>query len=152
MGSLVRFSGQSSCSMASLKEAIRAATDGSQENFPIELLSSRGAVDQTLISDGGRVKPRPPPGKVYSQGVPSMGLCTVILPTDGKFWYVLEEKLSQMLPAMALVASGLQAFVCRRVTGMRRSVERKLSVRKSSARTISCIFCLKSSVLVQAQY
>ena len=51
-----------------------------------------------------------------------------------------------------MVASGLHAFVCRSVTGIRRSVDRKLSVRKSSARTISCIFCLKSSVLVQIQY
>src|SRR5437870_1967595 len=57
-----------------------------------------------------------------------------------------------MLPPMALVASGLQALVCSKVTGMRRSVDRKLLVRKSSARTIAFILYLKSSVLDQAQY
>src|ERR1700746_1126633 len=53
---------------------------------------------------------------------------------------------------MALVANGLHALVCSNVTGMRRSVEREWSVRKSSAMTVSVILVLKSSVLVQAQY
>src|SRR6476659_8753152 len=57
-----------------------------------------------------------------------------------------------MLPRSALVASGLQALVCNSVTGTRNSAERKLPSRKSGACTITCIFCLKSSVLVHAQY
>src|SRR5260221_11659728 len=75
-----------------------------------------------------------------------------ISPTDGSSLYVCEEKLSQMLPPIALVASGLHALVCSSVTGMRSSVERKLPSRKLSARTILRIFCLKSGVFVQFQY
>ena len=57
-----------------------------------------------------------------------------------------------MLPPIALVASGLHAFVSSSVTGTRSSFERKLPSRKSLASTISRIFCLYSSVLVQSQY
>ena len=45
-----------------------------------------------------------------------------------------------MLFSMALVASGLQAFVSSSVTGMRTSVDRKLLSRKSSANTICLHF------------
>ena len=48
----------------------------------------------------------------------------MIVPTDGRSLYDCDEKLSQMLPAIALVASGLQALVCNSVTGMRASFER----------------------------
>ena len=34
---------------------MRAATDGLGSNLPTLLFSRNGAVDQTLISDGGRV-------------------------------------------------------------------------------------------------
>ena len=49
---------------------------------------------------------------------------TLIVPTDGSCLYDCEEKLSQMLPRIALVASGLQALIPIRVTGTRSSVER----------------------------
>ena len=48
----------------------------------------------------------------------------MIAPTDGSSLYEAEEKLSQMLPAIALVASGLQALVCSKVTGTRMSFDR----------------------------
>ena len=57
-----------------------------------------------------------------------------------------------MLPAMALVARGLQMLVCMSVEGTRSSVDRKLSFRKSSARAISRIGRRKASVFVHAQY
>src|SRR3954470_14106749 len=57
-----------------------------------------------------------------------------------------------MLPAMALVASGLQALVSSSVTGTRISVERKLFSRKSSANTIFLMSRLNSSVFVHCQY
>src|SRR5262249_1456774 len=60
--------------------------------------------------------------------------------------------LSQMLSFSALVASGLQAFVSSRVTGTRRSLDRKLSFRKSGALTIAFIDALNSGVLVCSQY
>src|SRR5262247_3323914 len=82
--SFFRFSGQRICSMESLKESIRASTEGSHLNFPTELLRRNGAVDHRLINDGGRVKPRPPPGNSYSKVVPSIGLYKVIFPTEGK--------------------------------------------------------------------
>ena len=47
-----------------------------------------------------------------------------MVPTDGRSLYDCEEKLSQMLPAMALVASGLQALVSSSVTGTRSSLDR----------------------------
>ncbi len=48
----------------------------------------------------------------------------MIAPTDGRDLYEADEKLSQMLPPIALVASGLQAFVCNTVTGTRPSFDR----------------------------
>ena len=51
-------------------------------------------------------------------------MASVIVPTDGSSLYDCDEKLSQMLPAIALVASGLQALVCSSVTGTRSSVDR----------------------------
>ncbi len=67
------------------------------------------------------------------------GSCTVIMPTEGRFLYDSDEKLSQMLSRMALVASELQALVSSRVWGMRISVDRKLASRKSGAFTICFI-------------
>ena len=55
---------------------------------------------------------------------PVYGWWIITLPTEGRFLYDSEEKLSQMLPRMAFVASGLQAFVSSSVTGTRTSVER----------------------------
>src|SRR5262249_12327338 len=103
-----RFSGHSSCSIEALKTRMRVSTDGSWSKGPRLLFSRNGAVDQTLISDGGRVWPRPPAGILYARVAPVNGSCTVISPTDGNSLYDCEEKLSQMLPASALVASGLQ--------------------------------------------
>ena len=57
-----------------------------------------------------------------------------------------------MLLRIAFVASGLHALMPSSVIGTRSSVERKLSLRKSSASTIGRILFLKSSVFVQAQY
>ena len=68
-----------------------------------------------------------------------IGWWTVISPTDGRFLYVSDEKLSQMLSRIALVASGLQALVSSSVTGTRTSLARKLSSRKSPRVTISRI-------------
>jgi hypothetical protein len=48
----------------------------------------------------------------------------MILPTAGKSLYVRDEKLSQILPSSALVASGLHALVWSSVSGMRRSVDK----------------------------
>ena len=47
-----------------------------------------------------------------------------MVPTDGRSLYDCDEKLSQMLPPIALVASGLQALVCSSVTGTRNSADR----------------------------
>ena len=82
----------------------------------------------------------------YSRATPVKGFCTSTEPTAGSFLYDSDEKLSQMLSARALVASGLQALVSVRVTGTRSSVERKLSVRKSSFLTISTMAFLNSGV------
>src|SRR4030095_1838537 len=82
--SFFRLSGQSICSIESLKESIRASTEASHLNFPTELLRRNGAVDHKLINDGGRVKPRPPPGNSEPKVVPSIGLFNVIFPTEGK--------------------------------------------------------------------
>ena len=68
--------------------------------------------------------PRPPAGISYSHSFPVTGWWTLIFPTDGRSLYDCEEKLSQMSPRSAFVASGLHAFVSRRVTGTRSSVER----------------------------
>ena len=57
-----------------------------------------------------------------------------------------------MLSCSALVASGLHAFVWSSVTGTRRSLDRKLSFRKSGALTIAFIASLNSGVLVCSQY
>ena len=46
------------------------------------------------------------------------------MPTDGSSLYEVEEKLSQMLLAMALVATGLHMFVWSSVDGTRSSVDR----------------------------
>src|SRR5690348_2389816 len=131
---------------------MRASTLGLGLNLPTLSLSRYGAVDQRLTSDVTRVKPLPPAGILYGRGSPVRGWCTVIVPTEGKALYDREEKLSQMLSSMALVASGLQALVSSSVTGTRTSVERKLFSRKSSANTIVFISRLNSSVLVQSQY
>jgi hypothetical protein len=55
---------------------------------------------------------------------PVYGCWTRIFPTEGRFLYDSEEKLSQMLPRMAFVASGLQAFVSSSVVGTRTSFDR----------------------------
>ena len=55
---------------------------------------------------------------------PVTGCLTLIVPTDGSCLYDSDEKLSQMLSRMALVASGLQALIPSSVTGTRSSVER----------------------------
>ena len=75
-----------------------------------------------------------------------------MVPTDGSVLYDSEEKLSQTLPRMALVASGLQALMPSSVIGTRSSVERKLPLRKSSRSAISRIGTLNASVFVQLQY
>src|SRR4051812_31806170 len=119
-----RFSGHSICSMESWKTRIRASTDGLTSKCPTELFWRNGAVDHALTSDAGRVNPRPPPGSSKSFSAPVNGFRTFIVPTDGRSLYDCDEKLSQMLPAMALVAIGLQMFVCISVLGTRSSVER----------------------------
>src|SRR4051812_44427988 len=96
-GSLSRFSGHSICSMALLNERMRPSTEGSGSKAPMLLFSRNGAVDHTLMSEGGRVYPRPPAGIRYCQGSPVIGWCTVISPTEGRFLYDSDEKLSQML-------------------------------------------------------
>ena len=50
-----------------------------------------------------------------------------------------------------MVASGLQALMPSSVTGTRRSLERKLSFRKSSAMTMRRMSDLKPSVFVKFQ-
>ena len=122
--SFSRFSGQRSCSIESWKERIRASTEGDGSKRPRLLLSRKGAVDHTLMSEGTRVYPRPPAGISYSHALPVTGWWTLIFPTDGRSLYDCEEKLSQMSPRSAFVASGLHALVSRRVTGTRSSVER----------------------------
>src|SRR5438034_1227743 len=82
-------------------------------------LTMYGGVDQRLMREAGRVSPRPPPGSVSSCTAPVYGSWTWIEPTEGRFLYDSEEKLSQMLSRMAFVASGLQAFVSSSVTGTR---------------------------------
>ena len=47
-----------------------------------------------------------------------------MVPTDGRSLYDWDEKLSQMFPAMALVASGLQALVSSSGRGTRSSFDR----------------------------
>src|SRR5689334_18725465 len=103
---------------------MRASTDGLGLNLPTLLFSRKGAVDHTLMREGGRVNPRPPPGSLNCRGAPVIGLYTVISPAEGSSLYVCDEKLSQMFPAIALVASGLQALVPSSVTGTRNSAER----------------------------
>src|SRR5436190_1395986 len=103
---------------------MRVSTEGLAWKRPIVLFCRNGAVDQTLTSDAGRVKPRPPPGSGYGEGAPVTGWRTVIVPTDGSSLYDADEKLSQMSPAVAFVAIGLQTLVCIRVEGMRSSLDR----------------------------
>ena len=80
------------------------------------------------------------------------GCWTLTLPTEGRLLYADEEKLSQMLPAMALVASGLQALVSSSVTGTRRSVVSALLLSvKSGAMAMVFMAFLNSAVLVQFQ-
>jgi hypothetical protein len=43
---------------------MRASTEGLGLNGPTLLFCRNGAVDQRLMSEAGRVKPRPPPGSV----------------------------------------------------------------------------------------
>src|SRR6266545_5690289 len=107
-GSFGRRSGHSICSIDASKTRIRASTDGLGSNGPTVLFCRNGAVDHALMSDAGRVNPRPPPGSVKSLSAPVSGLRTFIVPTDGSALYDADEKLSQMLPAIALVAIGLQ--------------------------------------------
>ena len=54
-GSLGRRSGQSSFSMESWNDRMRASTEGLHSNFPTLLFWRKGAVDQTLTSEAGRV-------------------------------------------------------------------------------------------------
>jgi len=61
---------------------------------------------------------------VYSNWAPLSGCRSITLPTDGSDLYDCDEKLSQMLPAIALVAIGLQMLVASSVTGTRSSVDR----------------------------
>ena len=122
--SFSRFSGQSIFSIESWNERMRASTDGLGSKFPTLLFNRNGAVDHTLMSEGGRVYPRPPAGIVYGRVSPVIGWCTVIVPTDGRSLYDFDEKFSQMFPASALVASGLHALVSSSVTGTRASVDR----------------------------
>src|SRR5450755_2424089 len=123
-GSRSRFSGHSICSMDASNECMRPATEGSGSGGPTVLFRRNGAVDQTLISEGTRVYPRPPAGMGYGIGAPVNGSLSVTVPTEGSCLYDCDEKLSQMLPASALVASGLQALVRSNVTGIRASVDR----------------------------
>ena len=81
-------------------------------------------MDQRLTSDAGRVNPRPPPGMGKSTSAAVNGSRIFIVPTDGSSLYDSDEKLSQMLSRMALVAIGLQMFVWSRLDGIRSSVER----------------------------
>src|SRR5215212_4848021 len=119
----VRFSGQSICVMPSSNDDMRSFTDPLSSKCPTLLFCRNGAVDQRLISDAGRVNPRPPPGISYQDASLVYGWWIITLPTDGRFLYDSEEKLSQMLPRMAFVASGLQAFVSISVTGTRTSLD-----------------------------
>ena len=50
-----RSSGQSSFSIESWNERIRASTEGLPSKWPTLLLSRNGAVDHTLTSEAGRV-------------------------------------------------------------------------------------------------
>src|ERR1043165_4294029 len=124
IGSLGRRSGQSICSIDASNTRMRASTDGLGSNGPTVLFWRNGAVDQALTSDAGRVNPRPPAGSLKSRSAPVSGLRTFIVPTDGSALYDADEKLSQMLPAMALVAIGLQMLVCISVDGIRSSVDK----------------------------
>src|SRR5581483_9061782 len=124
IGSFSRRSGHSICSIEAWNTRTRASTDGLGSNGPTALFWRKGAVDHALTSDAGRVNPRPPAGSSYVNGAPVFGLRSVIVPTDGSALYEDDEKLSQMLPAIALVAIGLQMLVCISVDGTRSSVDR----------------------------
>jgi hypothetical protein len=61
IGSLSRFSGQSIFSIESSKRLDPRVNRRLSSNFPTVLFCRNGAVDQALMSEAGRMKPRPPP-------------------------------------------------------------------------------------------
>src|SRR5262245_49949847 len=94
--SRARFSGHSICSMLSLNTAIRVATEGFSVYGlgyglgygpgcgPSSLLSRKGAVDHRLMSEGGRVYPRPPASILIGRFSPVNGSCVMISSTGGR--------------------------------------------------------------------